>query len=222
MWRCSGMSETNNKTELHLAPSPTNQRHRVLEADQSRAEARFLVTTFGHKVVCSSAEPRPTDGSPGQIVVLPGQLDNVCLIERTAHFCRNQNSKQWWPLIGFQNRIRGKWGQQGRIAIERTHTPHTRHRHTEISENNDFWQTRAGPWCSTPQLAATRRFMCRAEPPSILFVLDGTLGGAHSLELINFVINVALMNSQNLLKATNTFFSLKVLLTCIPIFNFNE
>ena len=92
----------------------------------------------------------------------------------------------------------------------------------EISENNDFWQTRAGPWCSTPQLAATRRFMCRAEPPSILFVLDGTLGGAHSLELINFVINVALMNSQNLLKATNTPFSLKVLLTCIPISNFNE
>ena len=106
MLGCSGMSETNNKTELRLAPSPTNQRHRVLEADQSRAEARFLVTTFGHKVVCSTAEPRPTGGSSGQIkapqkVLMPGQLDMSALLGDTAHFCRNQNSKQWWPLTGF-------------------------------------------------------------------------------------------------------------------------
>ena len=95
------MSETNNKTELRLAPSPTNQRHRVLEAEQSRAEARFLVTTFGHKVVCSSAEPRPTDGSPGQIVVLPGQLDNVCLIEHSSLLPQSKQQTvvalNWFP-----------------------------------------------------------------------------------------------------------------------------
>ena len=91
------MSETNNKTELRLAPSPTNQRHRVLEAEQSRAEARFLVTTFGHKVMCSSAEPRPTGGSSGQIkapqkVVLPVNLTMSALLSDTAHFCWNKNT----------------------------------------------------------------------------------------------------------------------------------
>ena len=196
MLGCSGMSETNNKTELYLAPSPTNQRHRVLEADQSRGQVP------GHNIWAqSSVQQRRATTHRRLFWANSGVARSTwqCLpywvIQLTFAGIKTQQTvvaPNWF----LKRMHRGKWGQQGRIAVERTHTPHTRHRHTEISENNDFWQTRAGPWCSTPQLAATRRFMCRVEPPSILFVLDGTLGGSHSVELLNFGINAAMMNTQ--------------------------
>ena len=89
------MSETNNKTELRLAPSPTNQRHRVLEADQSRGQVP------GHNIWAQSSvqQRRATThrrlfwankSSPKSGVA--GQLDNVCLIERTAYAIKTANS----------------------------------------------------------------------------------------------------------------------------------